>query len=367
MRSKLIYFIFITTLIIPLACKLINEAAKIQFEKGTVLCTNVDLRQNQLESARKFVRTYDEKFCFRSMLIRQFLWFKMNILMDSPLPKKLVIGKHGFLFLTDYNSMDDYRNVNHFTPDVKRELSEKFQENLNFCTANGIKYVIVIVPEKQRVYPELLPLNISQVRKTSRFDDFTEYLKSCNIDLPLLYLSETLISHKDSFDDGLYFRKESHWNYIAAKIAFDKVREFLNDRYRYNVSFVDYKWEDYLEDDLDLAIQLGESRFQTERTKKPVSILNYRILDHLNKNDSTLMRKQKKPNYLISRRNLDQEGNVLIYRDSYTSFWSDLFVDAFYDTRLVWDYDLNLEYIERVNPDLIVHEIAERHLEYLIY
>jgi hypothetical protein len=219
------------------------------------------------------------------------------------------------------------------------------------------------VPDKQRIYPEFIPKYITKISNTSQLDVVKKYLELNKIDLNLIDLGPVLQVNK-ALD--LYLRRDSHWNSQGAFIGYQNLMYRISQKYPIHYDTT-YKSEiiDYEENDLDLAKLLGESFYATEKSKKVV-LLNApksTIFDPGFVISEYIMK--KKPNYLIAKENTQGEGKLLMFRDSYTSYWSDYFVSNFNKSAFVWKYDFDTTMVSKFNPDIVIQEVAERHLNLL--
>lgn len=85
------------------------------------------------------------------------------------------------------------------------------------CAALGAKYMTLVCPDKQSVYPEFLPGNIS-VSKHRYIDKVIEHSSSS-----FIYPLEELLAHKNICE--LYMNGDTHWNDVGAAIAFNALAE----------------------------------------------------------------------------------------------------------------------------------------------
>lgn len=363
--NHIVYFAFLCLISIPLFDEIVS------FLPLNVNSENRDLgtaqsSKNPILSFKNYLDHFDENFHGRSLMVHQYIDYKNQILGDSPLPNKLLKGKNGMWFLVDYNSMDDYRNVQHFSRQELDSLTQILLQNKAFLEEKNIPYLIVIVPEKQRIYPENLPDNISQIQTSSRLEAFKNYLRQRDVSLPIIDLNKVLLEAKKEEKELLYFKEESHWNYMGAKIGFDTVSRYLNEKWNYRVLPVDYRNILHAEDDIDLAKMLGKSIQYTESTLKPVPSHPIEIKNYPIPFSVVSYKLSKKPNYVINKYNPKGKGSVFLFRDSYSALWEEYFFHSFQKTTLVWQYPFDKRMIEQSKPDVVIHEIAERHLDILL-
>ena len=92
------------------------------------------------------------------------------------------IGQNGWLFLgsgnKDYKDpIGDVRNANLYS-EIELERFAKHMVKLNaFLKEKGIKYMLVIAPNKHTVYFEKLPSYFTKINNYSATDQVIEYLK----------------------------------------------------------------------------------------------------------------------------------------------------------------------------------------------
>ena len=142
-----------------------------------------------------------------------------------------------------------------------------FNDQLNKA---GVELIIVPVPPKAVIYPEMLPGFTNQA-ETARLDDtlheFYGLLRSKGI--KVLDLTDFFIQNKNHSQGPLYCRQDSHWSgngcmLAAAKIAAD-VRKSLGDDVRQKQSFTS-DWQT-IEINGDLRQALKGTKIPREKLK----------------------------------------------------------------------------------------------------
>jgi alginate O-acetyltransferase complex protein AlgJ len=358
----IVKYLFFILILIPLADLALN-----------ILPENVNNEKRELVSKKnesslfgkiyRLVSDYERDFRGRSLLINSYINLKKLLPGNNPLPQKVIIGDQGYYYLTDFNCMDDYRNVKKWSEDELKLFINKLLENKLYLEKRNIPYVIVVVPDKQRIYPEFIPKYITKISNTSQLDVVKKYLEMNKIDLNLIDLGPILLENKNL---DLYLRKDSHWNSRGAFIGYQNLMNKISHKYPIHYDTT-YKSEiiDYEENDLDLAKLLGESFYATEKSRKVV-LLNAPKATNFDPGfviSEYIMK--KKPNYLIAKENPQGKGKLLMFRDSYTGYWSDYFVSNFNKSAFVWKYDFDTTMVSKFNPDIVIQEVAERHLNLL--
>lgn len=356
--TKYLFLFIITIPIIDTFVKILPN--NVNNEKRDL--KTISRKKMNLGDIKDYFSNYDNNFNGRSMLVNLFINFKKIIPYNSPLPQKVAIGKNGYYYLVDYNCMDDYRNVSRWKTNQLEGLVSKLSDNKKWLDSLNIPYIIVIVPEKQKIYPEYLPANISKVTNETRLDQFENYISRNNYKLNIINLNQLLTQNKNK---NIYFKKDSHWNYLGAFISYNEVMKYLDsmDIISFNKRQYNSKLED--ENDLDLAKIMGESFYSSEKTIKLFPVIKDTIMNFDPEFEVSDYIKRRKPNFVIGKVNSKGNKKLLMFRDSYTAVWSDYFTYDFYKSVFVWKYDFDKNMILKYKPDVVIHQVAERHLELL--
>jgi len=104
------------------------------------------------------------------------------------------------------------------------------EERQNRRSARNIKSIFVIAPDKQSIYPEMLPVYLLP-KGSTRVDQLIAYLRETHSPANVLDLRPVLLEAKH---DGLvYFPQDTHWNgrgYFAAYRAISRrLQEWFPD------------------------------------------------------------------------------------------------------------------------------------------
>ncbi|HBB03200.1 MAG: hypothetical protein US89_C0006G0010 [Candidatus Peregrinibacteria bacterium GW2011_GWF2_38_29] len=168
----------------------------------------------------QFQKYFNDNFGFRETLIKINNIVDYNIF-NSTNNDKVVIGKNDYLFYTDYLEGYDKRSLL-----TDKEISEivkniyTFQAELN---KKGIKFLFVITPNKSTIYPELMPFTCEKCDH-----NHTEFLKELNKqNVNHVDLIQSLSSYKNKY--SIYYKRDSHWNYIGAFITAKTIINYLSD------------------------------------------------------------------------------------------------------------------------------------------
>src|SRR4030095_7802133 len=105
--------------------------------------------------------------------------------------------------------IQDYQKAEAFT---EEELAS-FQTDLDALSASyaarGITLLVVVVPNKNTIYPERVPSQIPVIGTESRLEQLTSYLQTHG-QTQILDLRHPLIAAKAEHE--IYYATDTHWN-----------------------------------------------------------------------------------------------------------------------------------------------------------
>lgn len=176
----------------------------------------------------RFEAYFRDSFGFREQLIHWHSVLAIKHLRESPV-RNVIIGAHGRLFYAGYNDGVDIGDFAGRRPVAPAELDAYVAHNLarrDQYAALGARYLIVIVPNKQTIYPEDVPAKYGPPAP-----GLLDAVVACfarRHDVELLDLRPALRAHRD---DGLYYDTDSHWNrngaFWAARAIVERARAWF--------------------------------------------------------------------------------------------------------------------------------------------
>ena len=149
-------------------------------------------------------------------------------LASSPVPNVL-LGRDGWLFFRgeDGHALDVHVRGTRPFPDAQVDaLAVELERRRRFLAAHGIAYVVAIVPDKSTIYAEHLPAWVTRMpgptpleRAMARLSRYPE--------LRVVDLATRLRAGKAR--EQVYYRTDSHWNYLGATIAYGAIMSAVRD------------------------------------------------------------------------------------------------------------------------------------------
>jgi hypothetical protein len=202
---------------------------------------------------RKYLRGYEselEKTSVFANTLRPYMQFSRYLLFQD-LGEKAVLGRNGWFFYkpdVDYNVRPwvlDKRsfivdpNGIPFTDDPVRAVV-KFKEQLEQM---GIELLVVVIPGKPSVYPDMLNSSISasasgQITHSLRMIDEIKSRGVETVDLFTAFAEER--THDAEFGDSIYLQKDTHWKSRAVRRAAREVARRIKQYPWYNPGTFEY-------------------------------------------------------------------------------------------------------------------------------
>lgn len=359
-KSYLISISFAIVICLPLADNLFHIAPKITQVENRNLEKFPSFSMKGLIDAsffKDFEKYYNDNFGFRKYLIR------LNSLIgikwiNTVSVSNVVVGKNGWLFYSGEGAMSEYLSKRQLNKIQLLTIKYNLETQKKWLEERGIYFLVVIIPDKQTVYPEFLPSSVKRIAKKSDFDQLTEYLK-LNSDIEVLDLRKCLLDAKSK--GLLYHQTDTHWNGLGVFYGYSEIIRYLSGKFPaikpkllsdFQINRQESKGMD-LANLLALSDLFSDLDVQfTPRTKTANVILD-----------------DKTPGACITEVNNSALPSIVILGDSFGEKLWPLLCEHFrrlYFTKWLGGYYKNKYLIiEREKPDIVILEIVERYVKNL--
>jgi alginate O-acetyltransferase complex protein AlgJ len=293
-----------------------------------------------------------DHFGFRNALIRLHGTLMVDGLGVTSNPS-VVLGKHGWLFLANEGSLDDYRHTDPMTPERLEGWRRMLEARQRWCDQHHIPYLVVFAPSKHTIYPEEMPDTYTRAPGPSRLEQLVEYLKANHSPVHVLDLTEPLLAAKRE-GVRLYQKTDTHWNDRGAWVGYQAVMAAV----RKQVPSVRVLSADEFEavtrtrPGMDLAGLLGlNDQFREESLD-----LKARIPLRLPYVEQDVVEP-----FTVNASAPGQPG-VVVFRDSFFTQVLPWLAESFGRGAYFWQYGFNPSIIETEHPAIVIQEFAERKL-----
>lgn len=179
--------------------------------------------QTLKEFPRAFEAYFEDRFGFRNFLVRQFHTVQFGWLGVADW-EQAIKGKGDWLYLGRKALIDESRGLNPLTDAEAAMWAERIDEIRRWQEARGGAFLFVLVPDKQRVYPEYLP-DWYVPSESRRKEQLIAALAP--LGTPVLDLTESLRAAKAANPEPLWLKTDTHWNGYGAWHGYRAIVERL--------------------------------------------------------------------------------------------------------------------------------------------
>ena len=299
---------------------------------------------------------------FRDALIRANNRWRLALFGESPVTGAIV-GREDWLFYNLEWALEDYLNVLPLSEADLAAMVRVQTERRDWLAARGIDYLIVIAPNKERVYPEYMPPHLRPRQVPSRLAQVLPRLRQAG--LAVLDLHEPLMAAKAS--QRTYMKTDTHWNRFGGLIGAVAIVEALRPGHA-NLAALDVSDYAVVEEDRpggDLAEMLLMPDVWRERD----------IVAH--KRGPWLAREALPGAYPDpadhpDRARLAMETDhadwprAVLFHDSFARGMQSYAAEAFSRSVFLWTHSFVPEVIAAERPDVVVLEVVERYIYALL-
>lgn len=356
-RFKIFFIMFFIVIIISpavLTCICDNTS---EINENRVKVSRPVYDSNLLKFSKKYFKYFKENYIGRDFYIKIYNYTKYNVLGESTVPDRVLIGKDNYLFYSkvkDGNSIADYQGLISVSDEQKYQLHSEISLVKEWLDKRNIKFYIIVAPDKHSVYSDKIPGAISRLGLTAA-DQIISFLMEK--DFKVIDLRPVLKNARLTVNDELYYKTDTHWNSLGAYIGYLEILKQLSTDYKNlkplmidirNVIFTDYS------NGGDLYNMLGIKDYRHFRD----AVIDYNKKFRIIKSSQDVIITESKAK--IPR--------ALVYRDSFCvalqPFLSNNFSYSYYQ----WSYEntrISRDLILKIKPDIVIVEILERYLKYL--
>ena len=318
---------------------------------------------------------FSKKFAFRREMVDLGDKIKAGIFRTSG-QDGVVCGRNGYLFYKD--SFNDFLGRNELSDFQIASIAHNIKVMQDELEGQGIRFLFTIAPNKNSLYPELMPKRYRPDKAARNAERLIPILKDTGVYYTDLY---TLFEDQKTADDPvcpggvMYLKGDSHWNNMGAQMVTEKLMGALGREHE------DYSDEHYMtkkDFNGDLYKMLYPATNvkdeQIYYDKMAPSEYNKRVHISVIDDETGEMRKtdaEKDPEWSysseIQTKNLTgKTGSLLMIRDSFGNSLSPFIADEFGKAEFLNGTPYDLSRASSGKRDTVIFEIVERNLDRLI-
>lgn len=309
----------------------------------------------------QFEAFYNDHFGYRRKLIDWLNNMRVRWLQSSSSPR-VCLGKEGWLYYEYEPLGNDYTTHRPFTVEELERWRRILESRRDWLKERGIPYIFLIAPDKQSIYPEMLPRVLRRrARHSSKLDQLCNYLKE-NSDVEVLDLREPLRLAKTQ--RRVFFISDSHWNDHGAYVAYCVL---ICELAKHWPALQPAPRTEFMETTVrlpggDLAKMLGLRHLYVEDHDLLVPRsprLSTRIETGAR---AAHLPPQMQPSLLV--RPGPELPRAVLFHDSFAKCFTPFLAEHFQRLCYRWlePYEFDAELIEQERPDVVIQQIVERKL-----
>lgn len=282
-----------------------------------------------------------EHFAFRGALVEADGAMKYQVF-ASPSDMQVVVASDDWLFFDA--TLNDYAGVTLEEEEIVA-IATTLQKTCEYIESLGKQPMIMLVPNKNTIYPELMPKRFGAKSETSNRTLLQEELAKKEV--PYLDVAKILVDYKAT--DEVYLHQDTHWNNTGARLVLNALYESLGLLDSHTLT--GYTVENTHESDLYQILFPQSDELEAQRIYTTQNTFDYkgrvRSMDDL------------------KIQTVCEAGNgksVLVYRDSFGRAMIPYMGEIFSKCTFNRSTPYNLELIEETECDYVVIEIVERNI-----
>ena len=303
-----------------------------------------------------FEAYFNDHFGFRKGLIWSFRSCRFHLLGDQKGHESVLVGSEGWLYFNENQMVEHYRGTLSFTPDQLQDWQALLEYYRGWLAQRGIKFLFVVAPDKQSIYPEYLPSWMSKVSPETKLDQFFAHMKT-NSTVDVLDLRPTLLEGRSM--GPMYLKTDSHWNLLGGFLTCQKI---ANELAAHGFpAFKSMPLDAFERTNMpappgDLTALAGTDSLESNavffKPKPPVPVLETTAQPCLTGSMSVT-------------RNPNARDNVVVYGDSFANYWTSFlgynFGRACYlNNHFLLSSFMQADLLEQEKPVVVIIEIIER-------
>lgn len=137
--------------------------------------------------------------------------------------EKVIMGSDGWLFFAE--TVGDYDGSAALDDEQMGQLIQVLLDMKNEAEARGQVFIIAVAPNKNTLYGEYMPRGYKQADVPSNLERLLAVEE-----LDCLDLGSVLMEAERAFGQEVYFKTDSHWNSLGARVAVLEIMAAVEER-----------------------------------------------------------------------------------------------------------------------------------------
>lgn len=267
----------------------------------------------------------------------------------------VIIGKNNWLF---YSRNDDgdpigcYQGTNLITDEQLQAIAQNCIKQKDFLAEQGKEFIIFVAPNKERINYEYMPQKYGMPADNYQALQIIEYLKN-NTDVRIVYPYDELINAKNILSQNIWYKMDTHWNYIGGYIgAAALLKELGIELPNIDSKQITITTGENTSGDLASMLNLTE---QLKFADYEYSVSGY------DNHNAQVIEKDFNTVFSYQAQNADSRS-IYVIRDSFSTHMADYigaqFDKSYFRHRNTYTFD---DFVSQ-DPDIVVYETVERYI-----
>ncbi len=292
----------------------------------------------------EFEEYFAKSFAYRNKVVDTFSMLKSEIFSDET--DQVITGKDDFLFFKE--TIDDYMGKTTMTDEDINAAADFLFEMYTSAKENGSKFLFVCAPNKNSIYPEMMPSRYIADMENRNIDRLYSELDERGV--PYIDLRPILTEAKA--EQLIYHKRDTHWNSEGARIAIEAISEKLSLEIDDFSAYEKTQVSDF-SGDLDTLLYPGKKMYDSDTAYDFTGKFAYTYA-YSNPMDMKITTRG------------DGKGKLLMFRDSFANAMIPFFASSCKETLFDRSSPYNIDRHESYKADYVIVEIAERYLYKLV-
>lgn len=309
-----------------------------------------------------FEAYFSDHLPFRNQLLTLNGLFEYDVLHSSS-SDNVIVGKKGWLFYkgSQVNGEDpiaDYQGTNLYSEEELQQIAANMTAARDELRSRGMEFVIMICPNKERVYSEYMPDGYGRLTGYGRMNQVLDYLTQntdLNVVCPYQAIKDSKAAHPDR---QLYFKYDTHWNNLGSYLGAKELVSAMGVEELPDLDTLTEQQGHVPVYDLARLLHLGNV---LEDDPAPVlqGITDHYITSESNDSGTVFQ-------YNCPAGDLDTR-KVFIIGDSFSTMMAPYVAMRFNDLYEGFYYNYTKELLDQEKPQIVVYETVERYLNNMMH
>ena len=265
----------------------------------------------------------------------------------------VLIGQDGWLFYAGHGGLQAIRGDQPFSAVDLAQWKEVLTARSRWLKARGIRYLVVLAPDKSTIYPDQLPRTVRRVGP-GRGEQWVQLLKEIP-DLELVDLRQPV--QAASLIRPTFYQTDSHWNPWGGYVGACQILQQLSRSWE-DVSVPDLNDGEWRVEQIvaegDLTRMLDVPLPLTDWQVQPVTPFEQQARVTLGRHRHQRLRRSQSPSAPLS--------SAVVLHDSFCVAMMPTLNEQFREVRYISYCDFPADQIQAHAPRVVIQELVERSL-----